>query len=92
METDFSIENISDLRNKPLQEYTRVFESKKRNSATELEKEHLRKIASFWEKKLAKREKRKKEESFQMYIDSLKEKFKDTSPNGKIIKMILKII
>nr|XP_034323678.1 uncharacterized protein LOC105341935 [Crassostrea gigas]XP_034323679.1 uncharacterized protein LOC105341935 [Crassostrea gigas] len=73
LETDFSIENISDLRNKPLQEYTRVFESKKGNSATELEKEHLRKIASFWEK-------RKKEESFQMYIDSLKEKFKDTSP------------
>lgn len=74
LETDFSIENISDLRNKPLKEYTRVFESKKGNSATELEKEHLRKIARFWEK-------RKKEESFQMYIDSLKEKFKDTSPN-----------
>lgn len=73
LETDFSIENISDLRNKPLQEYTRVFESKKGNSATELEKEHLRKIASFWEK-------RKKEESFQMYIDSLKEKFKIYSP------------
>lgn len=73
LETDFSIENISDLRNKPLQEYTRVFESKKGNSATELEKEHLRKIASFWEK-------RKKEESFQMYIDSLKEKFKKISP------------
>lgn len=73
LETDLSIENISDLRNKPLQEYTRVFESKKGNSATELEKEHLRKIASFWEK-------RKKEESFQMYIDSLKEKFKIYSP------------
>lgn len=41
LETDFSIENISDLRNKPLQEYTRVFESKKGNSATELEKEHF---------------------------------------------------
>lgn len=73
LEKHFSIENISDLRNKPLQEYTRVFESKKGDSATELEKENLRKIASFWEK-------RKKEESFQVYIDSLKEKFKDTAP------------
>lgn len=73
LEKDFSIENISDLRNKPLQEYIRVFESKKRDSATELEKENLRKIASFWEK-------RKKEESFQMYIDSLKKDFKDTKP------------
>lgn len=76
LETDFSIENISDLRNKPLQEYTRVFESKRRDSATELEKENLRKIASFWEK-------RKKEESFQMYIDSLKKKFKDTTVTPK---------
>lgn len=73
LETDLSIENISDLRNKPLQEYTRVFESKKGDSATELEKETLRKIASFWEK-------RKKEESFQLYIDSLKEKFKNSAP------------
>lgn len=73
LETDLSIENSSDLRSKPLQEYTRVFELNKGDSANELEKENLRKIASFWEK-------RKKEKSFQMYIDSLKTKFKDTAP------------
>lgn len=73
LEKHISIENITDLRYKPLQEYIDVFESEKGESPTELEKENLRKIASFWEKK-------KMEESFQMYIDNLKKKHENRAP------------
>lgn len=73
LEEYMSMENISDLRNEPLQNYITALESKNGHSATELAKENLRKIASFWEK-------RKNEESFQMYIDYLTNIYKDKAP------------
>lgn len=73
LEKHMSIENDSDLRNEPLQKYLTAFESKKGNSATELEKENLRKITNFWQK-------RKKEDSFQEYIGNLKTKYGNKTP------------
>lgn len=73
LEEDMSIEKNSDLRNEPLQNYITAFESKKGDSATELEKENLKKIANFWQK-------RKQEDSFQKYIDNLKNRYEKPTP------------
>lgn len=73
LEKHMSIENNSDLRNEPLQKYLTAFESKKGNSATELEEENLRKITNFWQK-------RKKEDSFQKYIENLENKYEKNTP------------
>lgn len=73
LEEDMSIEKNSDLRNEPLQNYITAFESKKGDNATELEKENLKKIANFWQK-------RKQEDSFQKYIDNLKNRYEKPTP------------